>query len=426
MSTERYEFKTVPVSMDGETPDAASSRWLEAVALGFHDRTPSAAMHTARARHAIADGKTSVAAYDTEAPAEAIDAPVGTFVSYEKTLNVGGGLLPAYLISAVTVRPTHRRRGILRRMMTDGLASAHDAGLAMAALTASEGTIYRRFGFGSAVNKKTMTVDTTSAFDMMAPAPGRVEITDAANLQRIAPDVFAAYHVDQIGSIGRQAAYADMVSGVLGENGEPDPAVRAALHYDASGAVDGYVSYKFAGWDREPATLELIDLIAQTSGAFRGLWQYVGSIDLISQVKCPGALGNDLLPASLVDARVVTLTNERDHLWLRILDVAAALEARTYGADGELTFRVGDSLGYAEGTYRLEVSGGRGTVTAVESGSESADIMLDVADLSAIYLGGVSASMLVDAGRIDAGRAAAATLNAMFAPAGSVYCTTEF
>lgn len=426
MSTERYEFKTFSTSMDGDTPDDVSSSWLEAVALGFHDRAPNAVMQTSRARNAIADGKTSVGVYDTEAPAEALDAPVGTFVSYEKTLNVGGGLLPAYLISAVTVRPTHRRRGILRRMMTDGLASAHEAGLPVAALTASEGTIYRRFGFGAAVDKKAMTIDTKSSFGMLVPASGSVEVIDPAKLQQIAPDVFETYHRDQIGSIGRQAAYADIVSGAVGENGEPDPAVRAALHYDESGAVDGYVSYKFAGWNQTPATLELIDLIAQTPDAFRGLWQFVGSIDLISRVKCPGALGNDLLPASLVDARVVTVTEERDHLWLRILDVKAALEARSYRVDGELTVRVGDSLGYAEGTYRLVVSGGKGTLTPLDSGTDSADVTLDVADLSAIFIGGVPASVLVDAGRIDAGPDSAAALTAMFAPAGGVYCTTEF
>nr|WP_269151204.1 sterol carrier protein domain-containing protein [Spelaeicoccus albus] len=261
---------------------------------------------------------------------------------------------------------------------------------------------------------------------MLVPAPGSVEIVDAGKLREIGPAVFDDYHRVQIGSVGRQGEYADIISGDLGENGEPDPAVRAAVHYDDAGVIDGYVSYKFAGWGQTPGTIDLIDLIALNPGAYRGLWEFLGSIDLVTRIKIPGALGDDLLAASLVDARTVNVTEDRDHLWLRILDTAACLEARDYDADGRLTFRVDDSLGYAAGTYLLEVAGGRGTVTK-EPDDAPSDFKLDVADLSAIYLGAVSPLTLIDAGRITAAsRDVATTLRAVFAPGGSVWCTTEF
>lgn len=426
MTNSRYEIKKFTPTLDGDKPDDAASHWIDAVGLGFHGRRETDAHKAAAVRRSAADGKVMTGVYDTQAPPEAAPGPVGTFVGYGKTLNVGGALLPAYLISAVTVRPTHRRRGILRSMMTDGLAGAAAAGTPMAALTASEGAIYRRFGFGCAVNKKTMTVETAQSFGMLVPAPGSVEIVDAAKLRDIGPAVFDKYHRAQTGSIGRQGDYAAIISGELGDNGEPDPAVRAALHYGRDGDVDGYVSYKFAGWNSSPAAIELVDLIALNPGAYRGLWEFLGGIDLVTQVKIPGALGNDLLAASLVDARAVKTTEDRDHLWLRFLDTAACLEAREYGADGVLTFSVDDALGYAAGTYRLEVAGGRGHVSEQPADTPS-DIELDVADLSAIYLGAVSPLTLIDAGRITvAGADAADTLRAVFAATGSVWCTTEF
>ena len=76
---------------------------------------------------------------------------MATYASFPGTLNIGGGnLMPVHQITSVTVSPTHRRRGLLRRMITEDLALAREAGMVFAALTASEATIYGRFGFGRA------------------------------------------------------------------------------------------------------------------------------------------------------------------------------------------------------------------------------------------------------------------------------------
>jgi len=55
----------------------------------------------------------------------------------------------------------------------------------------------------------------------------------------------------------------------------------------------------------------------------------------------------------------------RDHLWLRILDVARALQARGYDAPGRLVIEVTDRLGYTPGRFALRAApDGTGTVTA--------------------------------------------------------------
>src|SRR4051794_34471676 len=66
--------------------------------------------------------------------------------SFELTLP-GGALAPVAAVSAVAVQPTHRRRGVLTSMMGALHGVARDRGEIAAVLTASESTIYGRFGY---------------------------------------------------------------------------------------------------------------------------------------------------------------------------------------------------------------------------------------------------------------------------------------
>ena len=122
--------------------------------------------------------------------------------------------------------------------------------------------------------------------------------------------------------------------------------------------MDGYVSYKFAGWDTKPYTMEVVDLVAATDAAYLELWQFLGSIDLVERISWQDAPVDDPLPWALEDPRCVEASDHRDMLWLRILDAAQALGARRYSADGTLVLAVSDSLGFAAGTFALEVTGG--------------------------------------------------------------------
>ncbi|RFA16617.1 hypothetical protein B7R22_03880 [Subtercola boreus] len=434
-TTDEYTFRTFPaaVAADGSAePDTAV--WLDAERRGFHDNRLDSAGTSAAAARLVADGRQLTGAYLAGHPADLTEAaatpsPVATFASYTATLNVGAAdLLPTHLISNVTVRPTHRRRGLLRAMMTENLRRASDAGFPLAALTVSEATIYRRFGFGVASTVSHVTVSTDERFRMLVPPAGRSEYIDLPELARLAPAVFARFHAANPGSVDRHAATWPRNSGELTDSGQPDLSVYAAAHYDDSGNPDGYVSYR-SRENGSPRTLEVLDLVATTDSAYLGLWDFLASIDLSGRVDWETAPANDPLRWALADWRSVTQTFVEDWLWLRVLDVPAAFEARGYlpSASGEVVLRVTDALGYAAGTFRLRVADARAEVTRVAGPDPDPDLTLDAPELGSLYLGGVDPLTLLAAGRLtEHTPGAARRLGTLLAPVAPVYGITHF
>lgn len=424
-----YEIRRFQAAAKDDTAYAESVAWMRAVAFGFHDERRSDERVDKSIELQRTDRRVMTGVYQTGPVAGhslGADVPVATFGTMDKTLNIGfGRLLDTRLVTAVTVRTSHRRRGLLRRMMGEDLARAREEGLAMAALTASEASIYGRFGFGVATSEQSMTVDTTARFRLNHTPVGSVEVADPKVLLELAPEVFDRVHRITPGSIGRHEFYRQLASGSISRDGGEDPKVKVALHYGPGGAVDGYVSYKFAGWSSTPYTMEVVDLVAATGAAYLELWQYLAAIDLVDRVTWEEAPVDDPLRWALEDARCVEASAARDMLWLRILDVKKALEARHYPADGRLVLKVADSLGLTGGTFTLAAAGGSGVVTA--AGGEAPDLELDVSALSALYLGGVSPVTLAGSGRIlDHTPGAAFRAARMFAVERPAHCLTHF
>lgn len=426
-----YSIESFPAGMDGTAPDERTAKWFQAVNFGFHDARPDNDSLPKIIESYRADGRVLTGAYAADPPAAAWDAtmPVATYATMVNTMNIGDGReLPTHLVTAVTVRPTHRRRGLLRQMITADLEQARSGGLAMAALTASEATIYGRFGFGAATFTTSVDIDTRERFGIAAPSGGMVEVADPEALLDIGPQVFEQFHRRTTGSMGRQDAYRHRISGQWSEEKpEPDKSVRAALHYDDDGRVDGYVSYKFAGWDNNPFTLKVRDLVAATDEAYLSLWKYLGAIDLVERIKFPMASPQDPLPWAMSDRRGYNLTGDEDVLWLRILDPVKALEARTYSADGTLILDIIDPMGWTGGKYRLQADGGQARVEAVDSQKEDTDVVLSVNVLGSLYLGGVSARTLGAAGEVQEATAGSLQLlDALFTRPEKPYCITHF
>nr|WP_246223862.1 GNAT family N-acetyltransferase [Pseudarthrobacter psychrotolerans] len=425
-----YEIRRFTAASKGEAgfPDAES--WLQAVAFGFHEstRTPE---HVAKSLETYAaDRRIFTGAYQTREVAQGslpAEVPVATFGTFRKTLNIGfGRLLETQLVTAVTVRTSHRRRGLLRRMMSEDLAMAKHDGVAMAALTASEGSIYGRFGYGVASFERTVKVDTTSRFQLNHQAAGSVDIADPPVLLDLAPEVFDRVHRLTPGSIGRQEWYRQLASGSLGRDGKEDPAIKVVLHYGPDGAVDGYVSYKFLGWDTEPHTVQVVDFVAATNEAYLELWQFLAAIDLVERVTWEEAPLDDPLTWALADPRCIDSSDSRDMLWLRILDVVKALEARHYPVDGRLVLEVLDPLGLTGGTFTLEASGGQAAVVRPDTPG-TPDLTLDISALASIYLGGVCPVTLTAAGRIrEHKQGASLQARGMFAVERATHCLTHF
>ena len=192
-------------------------------------------------------------------------------------------------------------------------------------------------------------------------------------------------------------------------------AVRGVRYRDADGAVRGALACTLDMRDSEfGADLAIRHLAAATPEALRALWAFAVNHDLVRTVRADLIPLDDPLPWLVADQRAVQ-TVVHDHGWLRILDVPAALEARSYRAPLDLVIRVSDPLGIAEGSWRVRIDG-TGTA-AVEATGDAADIELGVAALSSLYLGGVSATTLRAAGRITATAECAASFDDAFGSA---------
>ncbi|NYE94136.1 putative acetyltransferase [Psychromicrobium silvestre] len=427
---ELYEIRRFPAARKGEPGYEQAVEWIRAVNRGFHQPKRSEEQIESALKVRIVDRREQTGVYQRQAVAPhsfGAEAPVATFGTLRKEVNIGfGRMLLAQLVTAVTVRASHRRRGILSRVMHEDLQRAKQDGLALAALNASEAVIYRRFGFGVATKERHIKVDVGPRFSLRHRPIGTVEGVPRQVLLDLAPEVFSHQHVRSPGSIDRQESYRYQAAGFGPWAIDEDENVLSALHYDVDGQVDGYVSYLFQGWDSKPQTMSIIDLAAANDGAYLELWRYLASLDLVEQIEWSKAPNDDPLEWALEDRRCLQVQEEKDMLWLRVLDVAQALEARKYSADGELSLRVEDRLGLSAGNFVLTVQQGEPHVR-LEAGERSVDLSLDIAELASIYLGGVLPSTLLAAGQLTEHTPGSVLLaQRMFALERTPFCATHF
>ncbi|MGA8113204.1 MAG: GNAT family N-acetyltransferase [Actinocatenispora sp.] len=416
---------------DSDAADDDTAAWLEAAALSFHQAAPTAD-HAGRVAASFrAEGRELTGAYAAHSMPGAWPAtrPVATYATFVKAMNVGPGTeLDTHLIADVTVRATHRRRGLLRSIMSADLRRAAGNGLPLAALRASEATIYGRYGFGAGIFTRHVEVHTGGRFALQYTPAGHVEVADPATLPTVAPQVFDRFHAQTFGSLRRQAFYPSKIAGIWAEDRPlPDPRVRAALHYDPAGQVDGYVSYVFVARDGEPTALDIVDLVAASRDAYLGLWRHLASIDLVTVVRYRQAPASDPLPWAMLDRQDFRTTRVEDGVWLRLLDPAVALRHRHYDVDGQTRIAVSDPLDIATGTYDLRVRDGNAAVTRTPTDPAHADVSMSMSTLSSLYLGGVRAGLLARAGHVVARSPdALAEFDALLAHRQDPYCTTQF
>jgi predicted acetyltransferase len=381
--------------------------WVNAVTRGFHGPRTEGTDLEARVEGLLS--RRAVGVWD-DAGADAAT-PVATSSAWPTDLTVPGRkTVKAWAISTVTVAPTHRRRGIARNILESELRTAAALGIPVAILTVSEATIYARFGFAPATFIAKWTVKSKRA-TWTGPVPsGRVQlvagetIRDAGGL-----DVVERAALDSPGQIRLTPMLWKRLFGTPGET-EAAKDRRAVRYDDEHGALQGFAVYHVTETP-DKAELEVDYLSSATADAYAALWRYLFDVDLIDEVTAGVRPIDEAFSWQISDWRAAVKSGEQELLWTRILDVKASLEARTYGAAGSCVFEVSDALGFAEGWWRLDVGAdGRGEVTAVDRVREDeASVALSINELSAIYLGGVSAVQLVAAGRITEMTPGAAT-----------------
>lgn len=427
LTSHGLELRELPLTSDSAAENPAAARQYRAVERGFYEEPPTGDALDQWLGLSREDGRRFLGVYPQDADPAQTD-PVGTIVDFRKNLHVGGGReLPAWLVSNVTVAPTHRRRGILRSLMTVCLQDAVDAGVPVAALTASEGAIYGRFGYGVSSSFRSVQVDVRGGLPLRGPEPtGTVRLVEPAELEELGDQLYRRAYLQTPGSVERTASYRVQETDTnLHRNGGKGTGLYAAVHHDDDGQPRGFVTYRFSGWDASPKTMEVQSLITTTAQSHRALWRFLGSLDLIERISWEAGPDDGLLEAMLEDRRRVRTTFAQDRLWLRILDVPAALSARPWSQDGTVTLQVTDSLGWAEGTWRVDVVGGEAAVARADEAE--ADLSLDVAELSGVWLGGVSPEVLRQAAVVtEHRRGAAVELGRMLASDRPVHSITGF
>lgn len=393
-------------------------RWFDAVMVSFGEDTNEE--QWARDKKLL-DPPRVLGAYDG-------DTVVGGGAAFTFRMTVPGGRqVGAAGVTMVGMMPTHRRRGLLRQLMARQLADVRIADEPIAALWASEGSIYQRFGYGLASLNGAIDIERSRAvFRKPVSASGSVELRDAVAAK---PDLMQVYDVVRAATPGfyeRSPTWWDVLL--------DDPEYRrrgASKRFNAvamrEGHSVGYALYRIkSDWtETGPAnTLMVVELLAVDAQATQQLWNFVFGVDLMSRIRSRLGPADHPLLLLVAEPRRLQL-RVTDGLWLRVVDVPAALEGRGYSADGSIVLDVTDEfMPEVAGRWRLTVSDGLGHV---ESTTEAADLQLEISDLGAAYLGAFSFDSLGRSGRtIEMTRGARARADAIFDSDISPWCPEVF
>jgi predicted acetyltransferase len=295
----------------------------------------------------------------------------------------GGERLATAGVTRVGVRQTHTRQGILTSIMSRLMHDAHEQGRPLATLRASEAVIYTRFGYGVAGE----AIDYTITRPRLRPdvgTAGTFTIIDRDDAMETIPALYDRIAFNRPGVIRRPEWMWRRYMEEFLDGSKPRQVI---VHRDGGGDADGFVDVETA-WDDDDrfAIATIHDLWGRTPDAEAALWRYVFDIDLVRTVKAQERPVDDLIRWFLIDRRDLQVRSVWDEQWVRLIDVDAALRARSYGSDETVTIAVRDRmLPHNNATWRI--AGGKVDKAAAP---DNADLTVDVAALGAAYFGATS------------------------------------
>lgn len=342
---------------------------------------------------------------------------VATCADLARRLTVpGGAAVPTAAVTVVTVHPPYRRRGLLTRMMTHQLEQVAGRGEPLAALWASESLIYGRFGYGPATSRLALSGTSRRLSFLPAVRPtGSVDEVTREEFLAMAPGLHEAMRPERPGTMVRDADTWEFATFDLEWARGGASELHYAVHYDDAGDADGFATYRFKeDFKEEPeGEVRIRDVWAEDAGAHAGLWRYLLDLDLARSFRWWSAPLDEPLRHLVADARAVK-SEITDNLYVRVVDVAAALEARSYAAGVDLVIEVDDPiLPTNSGRWRIVTDGDpQGATAEVTPVTSDPDLSMGILELGTVYLGGVRLSDLHRAGRVTEhtpGAVAAAT-----------------
>ena len=340
----------------------------------------------------------------------------------------GGAIVKNAGVTAVTVATTHRRQGLLNNMMLRLLRQEREKDQPVASLWASESIIYSRYGFGISIQHENFLIDTRKAAIKHSPEiPGKIRFISGDEARKVLPAAWEAAVQANEGIPRKNAAAWDHymldVNSGSGDWGKP-----WLIVYEEDGKALGYAKYLLKEahvfGEKTHGMINADHVIHSNAASHAALWNHLLNVDLYDSLSTWCSPSDDSLPWMLDDPRQLQ-RKPYDGVWYRLLDVAEALAARTYLAEGSLVLEVEDSL-VPEWGGRFELDGGPGGATCVAT-TKPADITLPTASLATIYLGGAKLADLHRAGRVEENTAGSVALaDAMFTTVRAPWCPMMF
>ncbi|WP_410579569.1 GNAT family N-acetyltransferase [Amycolatopsis sp. lyj-108] len=344
---------------------------------------------------------------------------IGTARSFDSEVTLpGGGTTPLAAVSLVGVRADRTRRGVLTALMRAQFEDFAARGIPAAMLHASEGAIYGRFGYGIAARGKSIEIDRNRArFRPEVPTGGQISLLDLESTIEQWPSLFDALPRTRPGMIARSP---NLWPGYVREVRRATTPIATAVHQGPDG-TDGYVTYTVErAHFGAPAQLKIQSFNYANPDAFAGLWRHLLSVDLVDRITAEKRPLDEPVELLFTDPRHTLVQKVQDEGWLRLVDVAAMLDARTYRGEPIVIEVIDPLLEHNSGRYRLSEDG------AVRT-TDPADLELHADTLSMVYLGGWRPSDLAAAGRVRAtGETALERADLLFGTRVNPWCGTFF
>jgi predicted acetyltransferase len=330
------------------------------------------------------------------------DRVVSTVAAYSLEMSVPGSVAKCGGTTVITVSPTHRRRGLLTEMMGGHLDDIKEHGEPIAALWASESEIYGRFGYGRATTTAELTLHRRGhPLSRHAPRPHQVRLVDLDGAKELVPPLHDRFRVTQPGMFKRWPAWWE--SRVFTDFPSRRAGFTAArwVVVDGASGIEGYAKYRTKsgpGDDGHSGTEMMItDLFAETPEGWASLWSFLLNQDLVAKFTARLRSPQDPIFDLLSGPRRAQAEID-DGLWVRVMDVPAALTSRHYEGAFTGVIEVHDPMGLAGGTFQLETSTDG---SECKSATGDPDISLDIEDLGAVYMGAGGFRRLARIGRLS-------------------------
>ena len=350
---------------------------------------------------------------------------VTSFATYPFTMRANGRALSFGGVTAVGTLPEYRRRGIVRRIMTQATAQQREAGQCVAGLWASQAAIYQRYGYAAAGMNRNYQVDTADIRfadgDAGTYRVKRLAVTEAMDP---AKSVYREFAADRFGYLHRSQAL--WRNNTFEETAASGP-VSTAVAMDGE-TIRGYVAYTLRGDKVEHAArsqeIVIRDFAWLDIDAYRTLWSFLGAHDLVGRVTWNNAPMDDPAVELFAEPRMLHCC-DREGSWMRIVDAESALAGRGYQGAGSVVIEVvGDDLApWNNGRWHLEADAEEARCRRTEA---SADVTLSSKTLSSLFTGMRTASQLSAWGLLEADRAAVAALDGLFAQTYAPHCPDHY